>query len=581
MIRNKRDSVVDPLEDFFASAPEKLASLRKALSEANQASDVAAREKAVVEFLDQTCSLKRLAQLPELRPAWLMACALEGLFNQLSRCVADFKSSVFKTVEAAMDLLEALCIRGVNPELGSQPPVRLLAIDDDAVTRLALSFALKKSFNALDLAPDGETGLSLATQQAYDAVFLDVGMPGMDGYEVCRKIHQTACNRTTPVVFVTRHSDFDSRAKSTLSGGQDLIAKPFLSFEITVKALTLALRARLEGRLPESATDHTDAVERPLATNVTVASPPTPDFHAPNPATTEKPVLTNDEENNAKCEPQATGLTQPPDCSPCEPAGDSPVISFGPAHVEELNNHLHAAQRARDPAQVQKLLAQVSSGARSLAAEAQRANLPALLRLSSALEGLLQKMLENTQLCAPSTFAAATAALGLLEDLCRDTDSHPDLGQPPVRILVVDDDPIARRAISVSIQLIIGKPDTADSGEAALMLADEKSFDLIFLDVLMPGMDGFATCKKIRQSKLNRRTPVVFVTSHDDTDARSRAVVSGGCGFIPKPVLPSQITLVTLTCILRTRLAASKLVSALEPTPNSARQRQGALVATT
>ena len=73
-------------------------------------------------------------------------------------------------------------------------------------------------------------------------------MPGMDGFEVCSKIRDTVPNRTTPVVFVTGHHDFDARFNSTLSGGNDLMGKPFLIFEVTVKALTLALQGRLRER---------------------------------------------------------------------------------------------------------------------------------------------------------------------------------------------------------------------------------------------------------------------------------------------------------------------------------------------
>jgi DNA-binding response OmpR family regulator len=51
-------------------------------------------------------------------------------------------------------------------------------------------------------------------------------------------IREMATNRATPVVFVTSHSDFGSRAQSTLSGGNDFIAKPFLLVELVVKALT-------------------------------------------------------------------------------------------------------------------------------------------------------------------------------------------------------------------------------------------------------------------------------------------------------------------------------------------------------
>jgi DNA-binding response OmpR family regulator len=62
-------------------------------------------------------------------------------------------------------------------------------------------------------------------------------MPGQTGLELCVSIRAMATNRATPVVFVTSHSDFGRRAQSTLSGGNDFIAKPFLLVELAVKAL--------------------------------------------------------------------------------------------------------------------------------------------------------------------------------------------------------------------------------------------------------------------------------------------------------------------------------------------------------
>src|SRR5258708_8952091 len=78
-----------------------------------------------------------------------------------------------------------------------------------------------------------------------EGILREVEVAGMNGFETCTKIRGTELNRATPVVFVTSQSDFDAGAKSTLSGGMDLIGKPFLTFEITVKALTLAFRGRL------------------------------------------------------------------------------------------------------------------------------------------------------------------------------------------------------------------------------------------------------------------------------------------------------------------------------------------------
>jgi PleD family two-component response regulator len=70
----------------------------------------------------------------------------------------------------------------------------------------------------------------------------------------------------------------------------------------------------------------------------------------------------------------------------------------------------------------------------------------------------------------------------------------------------------------------------------------------------MPGLDGFATCSKIRETATNRTTPVVFVTSKSNQNALSQAVAVGGNGFIPKPVLSHQIIVTALAFILRARL---------------------------
>jgi CheY-like chemotaxis protein len=239
-------------------------------------------------------------------------------------------------------------------------------------------------------------------------------------------------------------------------------------------------------------------------------------------------------------------------------------FNCAPARVEELHKRLQAARRAAGPDDLQEFLGELFLGLHSLSLEAERAELRAVSRLISTLEGMLKKLLQNTSLCTPSALDAAAAALELLGELCDRPEANPDLARPPVRILVVDDDPVARRAISMSIQLVFGRPENAESGEAALALTSEKRFDLIFLDVLMPGIDGVETCKKIHETALNCRTPVVFVTSHDDTEARSKAALAGGCGFIPKPVVPSQIKLTALTFLLRARLKQPEPESALQ-----------------
>src|SRR5205814_1065248 len=129
--------------------------------------------------------------------------------------------------------------------------------------------------------------------------------------------------------------------------------------------------------------------------------------------------------------------------------------------------------------------------------------------------------------------------------------------------LVVDDDPISLRAISGGLQVLFGRPDTAESGEAALVRAADKPFDLIFMDIQMPGMGGFRTCSEIHKTAANSQTPVVFVTGHADVECRELATLAGGIGFIQKPALASELRLTAITFSLRGRLAKIKPAQAV------------------
>jgi putative two-component system response regulator len=77
---------------------------------------------------------------------------------------------------------------------------------------------------------------------------------------------------------------------------------------------------------------------------------------------------------------------------------------------------------------------------------------------------------------------------------------------------------------------------------------------VIFTDIQMPEMDGFALCKKIRDGSANPHTPVVFVTSFIDMQSRNQAAESGGTDFICKPFLPIEISVKALTLTWETRL---------------------------
>jgi len=236
------------LDEFLRNAADALQDVRKLFSDISRSPSLPARQQIITDICIQLGVLKNQLGAFYLRPAWQLASALEGLFQQLIDNPSQLTLSTLRTAAGALVLLDRLCVTGLRGDLAHNPTVHILAVDDDLISCQAILMSLKQTFAPPDVAQDGETALFLAAQKSYEIVFLDVEMPGMDGFEVCTRIHELETNRNTPVVFVTSHSDFESRTKSTSSGGKDLIAKPFLSFEITVKALTLVLRKRLDER---------------------------------------------------------------------------------------------------------------------------------------------------------------------------------------------------------------------------------------------------------------------------------------------------------------------------------------------
>ena len=80
-----------------------------------------------------------------------------------------------------------------------------------------------------------------------DVVLMDIEMPGMDGLELCKQLRRLPGYQKTPVIYVTSHSDFESRARSALSGGDDLIGKPVFALELAVKAMAHLLISQMDG----------------------------------------------------------------------------------------------------------------------------------------------------------------------------------------------------------------------------------------------------------------------------------------------------------------------------------------------
>jgi len=133
---------------------------------------------------------------------------------------------------------------------------RVLIVDDTPANVDILVQALKAEYK-LSVALDGESALQSVAARAPDLVLLDIMMPGMDGYEVCRRLKRDPATREIPVVFLTALHEIESKTEGFEAGAADYVTKPFEVREVKARVRALlrakayqdAVRAVLEGEL--------------------------------------------------------------------------------------------------------------------------------------------------------------------------------------------------------------------------------------------------------------------------------------------------------------------------------------------
>jgi two-component system cell cycle response regulator len=109
------------------------------------------------------------------------------------------------------------------------------------------------------------------------------------------------------------------------------------------------------------------------------------------------------------------------------------------------------------------------------------------------------------------------------------------------KILVVDDDEMVRIALE---ELLLSKgyrPVVAPGGQEALEQLEKGGFDLVVLDVIMPGMDGYEVCRKIREEQKWSKLPVIMLTALSSEKEREKGQAAGADMFLPKPISPQKL----------------------------------------
>src|ERR1700689_1551129 len=136
------------------------------------------------------------------------------------------------------------------------------------------------------------------------------------------------------------------------------------------------------------------------------------------------------------------------------------------------------------------------------------------------------------------------------------------MSSQPSSVLVVDDEPALRKALRTSLIASGFEVEEARDGEEALLTARRHTFDLVLLDINMPGINGIDACRRMRG--ISPRAGIVMVTVRDSEDDKVRALEAGADDYVTKPFKLRELTARLRAVLRRTRVAEAAQPSVLQ-----------------
>jgi len=388
---------------------------------------------------------------------------------------------------------------------------RILIVEDDPFTAEVYRNGLEWAGFDTSLAAHLAEARSRLHQDAPDAVVLDLMLGEENGISLLRTIRATEATRKTPVIMLSNAFMPDRVREAWEAGATECLDK--------AHAAPPRLAVRLHAAI--------DAVRRSRPGTATASPTPTPADRA-----------TADETSARDAHLHRTLLTTL--------ATRVEAASLG------LNAWVARNHRVSTP-EFESLLRSVHQ----VTTVAGMAGLSTICQLGGVLEALLAEIEVAPSKLTWSAVRTINQAVDLLPRLLGASPAaRPGPGWTPL-VLTVDDEPVAREFLTTALESAqLNTLNVGDPG-LALRMCEENHFDLAFLDVDMPSMNGFELCERLHRTRSNPDTPVVFVSSMRDEHTRRSFTGSGALDFINKPVMLSEVSVKALVHLHRSQLARS------------------------
>lgn len=383
---------------------------------------------------------------------------------------------------------------------GLPTDLRVLVVDDNRAAQDILRGILQSFGFRVDVADSGEAALTLfeGAKEGYDLVLMDWRMPGLDGIEAARRIREHPRQPMPKIVMVTAFGNDDIRDQAEQAGLNGFLVKP-----VTPSRLMDAVMECFEPSPTEDRDPAPSARGRPEFAGARV-------------------LLVEDNRANRRVAQELL---------------ENVGIAVGVAE-----NGAEAVERVRAGAwdlvlmDIQMPVMDGFEATRRI--RKAHAHLPIVALTAHALSSDRERCLEagmNDHLGKPIDPQRLYRCLGhYLKPVAGASESAR-------RVLVADDDAGNRLVLQGLLDAMQCRVTETASGEEAVAACVAAPFDLVLMDLRMPGMDGFEATRRIRELPGCKNLPVVILSAHRRDEVKTELEQSGASGYLTKPVAPEQL----------------------------------------
>src|SRR6185437_9416680 len=381
-----------------------------------------------------------------------------------------------------------------------------------------------------ETAEDGIAALKVLSEITPDLVVLDLMLPKFSGRDVFDYMRADPQFRNIPVIIFSNapKSDWPKDVESSPTRALPKSEANFAALMELIKEMTAA------------AANGSVAIPAPVAPPQAPAAPDAePGLKMPG----------NSNGNGAEPVADQFDFTRTAD----------QFLEYAIAEMPAVREHCLAFIKAPSTDAGRENLSGLRKRLSVLHAGAQKTGCSRLSLLASAWEALLSEIERKPSVISPSILQTLAQAADCLRILLTNTTVNCMDPLPKARVLSVDDDEICNDVAVTALQSADLAADSTIDATVALSMLEQNDYDLVLLDINMPGLTGFELCEKLRALPHHAKTPVIFVTAFNNFENRKQSVLSGGGDLIAKPVAGLELALKVTIHLLK---APPRLVNA-------------------